>query len=90
MFAYLYSLAGSFSDIVMVNSTWTKGHIDQLWGVNSKIVYPPCDTASLTKLPLEGRQRTIVSVAQFRFVESIYFKRLKALKNFLIFYYSLL
>lgn len=77
MFAYLYSLAGSFSDIVMVNSTWTKGHIDQLWGVNSKIVYPPCDTASLTKLPLEDRQRTIVSVAQFRFVESIYFKRLK-------------
>ncbi|CAB4438639.1 unnamed protein product [Rhizophagus irregularis] len=66
VFAYLYSLAGSFSDIVMVNSTWTKGHIDQLWGVNSKIVYPPCDTASLTKLPLEDRQRTIVSVAQFR------------------------
>ncbi|CAI2167821.1 11172_t:CDS:2 [Funneliformis geosporum] len=57
---------GTFSDLVMVNSTWTKGHIDQLWRVNSKIVYPPCDTASLTKLPLEGRQRIIVSVAQFR------------------------
>ncbi|RIA94805.1 glycosyltransferase family 4 protein [Glomus cerebriforme] len=66
MFAYLYSLAGSFADVVMVNSTWTKGHIDHLWGVNSKIVYPPCDTTSLTKLPLEGRQRIITSVAQFR------------------------
>ncbi|RIB19310.1 Glycosyltransferase Family 4 protein [Gigaspora rosea] len=66
IFAYLYSLAGSFAEIVMVNSTWTKGHIDQLWGVNSKIVYPPCDTASLSKLPLDGRQRVIVSVAQFR------------------------
>jgi alpha-1,2-mannosyltransferase len=66
MFAYLYSLVGSFADVVMVNSTWTKGHIDQLWGVNSKTVYPPCDTASLTKLPLERRERIIVSVAQFR------------------------
>jgi len=66
MFAYLYSLVGTFSDLVVVNSTWTKGHIDQLWGVNSRIVYPPCNTASLTKLPLEGRERVIVSVAQFR------------------------
>ncbi|KAF0534772.1 glycosyltransferase family 4 protein [Gigaspora margarita] len=66
IFAYLYSLAGSFAEIVMVNSTWTKGHIDQLWGVNSTIVYPPCDTTSLSKLPLDGRQRVIVSVAQFR------------------------
>jgi alpha-1,2-mannosyltransferase len=66
MFAYFYSLAGSSADVVMVNSTWTKGHIDQLWGINSKIVYPPCDTSSLTKIPLEGRQRIIVSIAQFR------------------------
>ncbi|CAG8486047.1 16674_t:CDS:10 [Dentiscutata erythropus] len=66
IFAYLYSLVGSFAEIAMVNSTWTKGHIDQLWGVNSKIVYPPCDTEALSKLPLDGRQRIIVSVAQFR------------------------
>ncbi|CAG8481617.1 220_t:CDS:10 [Racocetra persica] len=66
IFAYLYSLAGSFADIVMVNSSWTKDHIDKLWGVNSKIVYPPCDTTALSKLPLDGRHRIIVSVAQFR------------------------
>ncbi|CAJ0751728.1 10118_t:CDS:10 [Entrophospora sp. SA101] len=66
IFAYLYSLSGSYADIVMVNSTWTKGHIDQLWGINSNIVYPPCDTDSLSKLPLDGRERIIVSVAQFR------------------------
>jgi alpha-1,2-mannosyltransferase len=58
----------------MVNSTWTKGHIDQLWGINSKIVYPPCDTSSLTKIPLEGRQRIIVSIAQFRLAEPTYFR----------------
>ncbi|CAJ0647533.1 1739_t:CDS:2 [Entrophospora sp. SA101] len=53
-------------NIVMVNSTWTKGHIDQLWGVNGNIIYPPCDTDSLSKLPLDGRERIIVSIAQFR------------------------
>nr|CAG8530048.1 4876_t:CDS:10 [Entrophospora candida] len=66
IFAYLYSLSGSYADIVMVNSTWTKGHIDQLWGVNGNIIYPPCDTDSLSKLPLDGRERIIVSIAQFR------------------------
>nr|CAG8593414.1 1152_t:CDS:10 [Entrophospora candida] len=30
------------------------------------IVYPPCDTDSLSKLPLDGRERIIVGVAQFR------------------------
>ncbi|CAG8439163.1 8868_t:CDS:10 [Acaulospora morrowiae] len=66
MFAWLYSLAGSYAEIIMVNSTWTKGHIDTLWGVESKIVYPPCDTSELSKIPLNGRSRVIVSVAQFR------------------------
>lgn len=32
------------------------------------IVYPPCDTLSLSSLPLEFRERVILSVAQFRFV----------------------
>ncbi|KAI7902045.1 uncharacterized protein BX663DRAFT_511548 [Cokeromyces recurvatus] len=66
MFARIYGYCGSFAEIVMVNSTWTKGHIDQLWRTKSVIVYPPCDTESLCKLPLKGRQSKIVSVAQFR------------------------
>lgn len=50
----------------MVNSTWTKGHIDQLWKTKAEIVYPPCDTERLNALPLKGRKSMIVSVAQFR------------------------
>lgn len=75
----------------MVNSSWTKAHIDSILyhdhGIlnvltrlpplvflgsslaalrPAEIVYPPCDTRELAKLPLEGRGRTIVSLAQFR------------------------
>lgn len=32
----------------------------------TKIIHPPCDTKQLTKLPLEGRQQVILSIAQFR------------------------
>ena len=75
----------------MVNSSWTKAHIDSiLYHDNgflniltylpplvflrsslaalkpSEIMYPPCDTRELAEVPLEGRGRTIVSLAQFR------------------------
>ncbi|KAG9291419.1 hypothetical protein G9A89_021837 [Geosiphon pyriformis] len=66
LFAYFYGVAGSFADVIMVNSTWTKGHIDQLWRIKSRIVYPPCDTHELCRTELEGRESIIVSVAQFR------------------------
>ena len=32
----------------------------------AEIVYPPCDTRELVKLPLEGRGRIIIGLAQFR------------------------
>ncbi|CAO3645221.1 unnamed protein product [Mucor fragilis] len=66
IFAKIYGFCGSFANIVMVNSTWTKGHIDQLWHTKSEIVYPPCDTERLNALPLRGRKSMIISVAQFR------------------------
>ncbi|KAI9469760.1 MAG: mannosyltransferase [Benjaminiella poitrasii] len=66
LFAKVYGYCGSFAETVMVNSTWTKGHIDSLWHTKADIVYPPCDTERLAKLPLRGRQLMIVSVAQFR------------------------
>lgn len=31
LFAVAYFVAGGFADAVMVNSSWTKGHIDALW-----------------------------------------------------------
>ncbi|KAI8068590.1 hypothetical protein BC940DRAFT_31866 [Gongronella butleri] len=66
LFARVYSYCGSFAQVVMVNSSWTKNHIDQLWSTDADIVYPPCDTDRLGDLSLDGRKSLIVSVAQFR------------------------
>ncbi|OBZ88853.1 GDP-Man:Man(3)GlcNAc(2)-PP-Dol alpha-1,2-mannosyltransferase [Choanephora cucurbitarum] len=66
LFAKIYGFCGSFAQTVIVNSTWTKGHIDQLWHTKAAIVYPPCDTERMSQLPLHGRKPMIVSVAQFR------------------------
>lgn len=32
------------------------------------IVYPPCDTRAMSDFSLDGRERVILSIAQFRFV----------------------
>ncbi|KAM7380008.1 hypothetical protein PAMP_003337 [Pampus punctatissimus] len=54
-FALLYGLAGSCSDVIMVNSTWTLGHILALWRSPSRtsIVYPPCDVRAFLDVPLD-------------------------------------
>ncbi|KAI1318251.1 asparagine-linked glycosylation protein [Mortierella claussenii] len=66
LFASLYAIVGAFAHIVMVNSSWTKGHIDSLWGIQSTVVYPPCDTEAFKDFSLLNRERIVVSVAQFR------------------------
>mmetsp|Transcript_63678 Transcript_63678/g.94538 ORF Transcript_63678/g.94538 Transcript_63678/m.94538 type:complete len:293 (+) Transcript_63678:92-970(+) len=68
IFAIAYGIVGSMSSLVMVNSTWTHGHIQFLWRLASNlcIVYPPCDTKSLEDLPLENRKDIILSIGQFR------------------------
>uniref|UniRef100_A0A3B5R6A0 GDP-Man:Man(3)GlcNAc(2)-PP-Dol alpha-1,2-mannosyltransferase n=1 Tax=Xiphophorus maculatus TaxID=8083 RepID=A0A3B5R6A0_XIPMA len=65
LFALLYGLAGSCSDVVMVNSTWTLGHILALWRCPSRtsVVYPPCDVRAFLDVP---KCHSIVSVGQFR------------------------
>ncbi|XP_068657498.1 GDP-Man:Man(3)GlcNAc(2)-PP-Dol alpha-1,2-mannosyltransferase [Aristolochia californica] len=67
---WLYGLVGSCAHLAMVNSSWTKAHIEKLWKISSCIrrVYPPCDTKALQALPLERpvETPTIISVAQFR------------------------
>jgi alpha-1,2-mannosyltransferase len=50
----------------MVNSTWTKGHIENLWKRDADIIYPPCDTERFSEIPIENRERYIASLAQFR------------------------
>ncbi|KAF9583621.1 asparagine-linked glycosylation protein [Lunasporangiospora selenospora] len=66
IFAVLYAIVGSFAHVVMTNSSWTKGHIDSIWKIKSTVVYPPCDTEAFKDFPLRGRERIVVSVAQFR------------------------
>lgn len=73
IFAKLYSWMGRTSDTVMVNSSWTENHINQLWQIPAKTfkVYPPCDTEEFKKIiqPEDDSKKNgfrIVSVAQFR------------------------
>ena len=68
-FAILYGLVGSLADLVMVNSSWTHGHISFLWRfARRKIhtIYPPCDTTSLESMNLTKRENIILSIGQFR------------------------
>lgn len=81
LLAYLYGLAGRQADLVLVNSSWTRGHISSLWGNEAHVVYPPCDVESFKALRLrrdpkdsaskstkirESNSLNIISVAQFR------------------------
>ncbi|XP_060089237.1 GDP-Man:Man(3)GlcNAc(2)-PP-Dol alpha-1,2-mannosyltransferase [Heteronotia binoei] len=72
LFAFAYGLVGSCADVVMVNSSWTLGHIVSLWrcGLYPNIVYPPCDVQAFLDIPLckekSTTEHTIVSVSQFR------------------------
>lgn len=69
LFAMVYGFVGRRADIIMVNSSWTKDHIQEIWHPkNLAVVYPPCDTDSFLSLkrhPLPDQFR-VVSVGQFR------------------------
>ncbi|XP_075996646.1 GDP-Man:Man(3)GlcNAc(2)-PP-Dol alpha-1,2-mannosyltransferase-like [Genypterus blacodes] len=54
-FSLLYGLAGSCSDVIMVNSSWTLGHILALWRSPNRtsVVYPPCDVRAFLDVALE-------------------------------------
>lgn len=85
LFAKIYGFAGRRNDVVMVNSTWTHGHIFKIWGPKKLyIVYPPCDTTSFHQLPLQRNTRKfkIISIGQFR-PEKNHKLQLKILKDFL-------
>jgi alpha-1,2-mannosyltransferase len=68
IFAFLYGLVGSLANLVMVNSSWTKNHIQYLWKLSGQVhvVFPPVDTKSLKLLPLADRENMIMSIGQFR------------------------
>ena len=52
----------------MTNSSWTKSHLDSLWGVNTSKIFPPCDVSKFTTLPRTEKRVAgrIISLAQFR------------------------
>jgi alpha-1,2-mannosyltransferase len=70
IFAFLYGVAGGwFTDVIMVNSTWTGNHIRSIWKTRKdvQVVYPPCDTTRLQQMDIEAkRQRVVISIAQYR------------------------
>ncbi|KAI0047804.1 glycosyltransferase family 4 protein [Auriscalpium vulgare] len=102
IFMYHYSLALRRAAFLMVNSSWTKNHVDSILKHSdpvldvihfplvlaekfifasrrnhsdapapvkleeAAIVYPPCDTREMSKSALEGRERLVISIAQFR------------------------
>ncbi|XP_015916483.3 GDP-Man:Man(3)GlcNAc(2)-PP-Dol alpha-1,2-mannosyltransferase isoform X1 [Parasteatoda tepidariorum] len=72
LFAFIYGAVGRYSELIMVNSSWTNGHILNLWHKPEAtcIVYPPCDVTEFNNIPLERhkneKRMRIVSIAQFR------------------------
>lgn len=74
--AVLYGMVGRWAKVVMVNSKWTRAHIDYLWNIKSRtfVVYPPCDTSVLASYPLQrqklkgkfNRGYLVFSLAQYR------------------------
>jgi len=94
---YYYSISLRTASFLMVNSTWTKEHVDAILQYSNPvldlvhclppliflklftlvnaprsatIVYPPCDTKEISLFSLEHRERVILSLAQFRSVNS--------------------
>ncbi|KAL3159480.1 hypothetical protein ABBQ38_009902 [Trebouxia sp. C0009 RCD-2024] len=68
--AAAYGAAGGFSNVSIVNSTWTAAHIRQLWWHHKApiVVFPPCNTLALQQLQLDRKLKRLylISVAQFR------------------------
>lgn len=70
LFAVLYGVTGRQSNVVMVNSSWTEDHINQIWNVSFRThkVYPPCDVKEFLDIPVDSEPNDIriIAVAQFR------------------------
>ena len=87
LFARLYSLSGRCACCVMVNSSWTQAHINELWSLTyrTKIVYPPCDVIKFDTIfdhKKHDENFYIASVAQIR-PEKNHQLQIRALAKFL-------
>ncbi|EIW52437.1 mannosyltransferase [Trametes versicolor FP-101664 SS1] len=115
VFMYYYAYSLRQARFLMVNSSWTKGHVDsilqhqdilldtihflppllllKLFSLKksqrpkaAQIVYPSCDTRQMSVFSLEGRERVILSIAQFRRPEKDHAGQLHAFHRFLELY----
>lgn len=87
IFARAYGWSGRRCTLVLVNSSWTKDHINSIWGIPEKIhlLFPPCDTRAFRSLHLDrsyDNRYTVVSVAQFR-PEKNHQLQLRSFKRFI-------
>nr|CAB3221172.1 GDP-Man:Man(3)GlcNAc(2)-PP-Dol alpha-1,2-mannosyltransferase-like [Phallusia mammillata] len=90
LFAYIYGVAGRCAETIMVNSSWTNGHIQELWqkDLSTFKVFPPCDIGGFLELSIERQQHetlprnVILSIAQFR-PEKNHALQVKAFDRFL-------
>ena len=64
--AFIYGMQGACAHKVLCNSSWTAEHVMDIWGIDPRIVPPPCNTQDLQKLDLGGRSPLIISLGQFR------------------------
>ena len=85
LFAMVYGFVGRRANIIMVNSSWTRDHIQQIWHPqNLAMVYPPCDTDAFLSLKHHppSSQFRVVSVGQFR-PEKDHIKQLHVVRRLL-------
>lgn len=80
LFAKLYSFVGCTIDVVVANSTWTKNHLQSLWGPWRRefnksrigVLYPPVAVEELerevevSEASEKNRQNILLYIAQFR------------------------
>ena len=75
-FAVVYGALGGASSIVLVNSNWTRAHVEEIWwgcapqkgGAHKggmapsavTVVFPPCDVGVFAALPLQRGKALVV------------------------------
>lgn len=81
LFARLYGWVGTYANVVVTNSSWTRDHIQSIWGPAKKdpesseeisVLFPPVAVEDLIKaIPVDAksekeRANTLICIAQFR------------------------
>ena len=85
LFATAYTASLRCADVIWVNSSWTRAHVEALVNGASdskggrrpkriRLLYPPCDTTHLAQFPLETRYRIPPSQESIRILSLAQFR----------------